>query len=120
MDHRKSNLIIGWERNKLRVLIGILSGYGILRKHAKRLGITQNDLCRYCEDIEVARDIAHVLCKCPDIAQKTTVSTLINNGCFSWSIYANGLNSMGKFNVLRRTRFFLVNEMPAISGSGAA
>lgn len=50
-----------WNRSKIRTVIRILLGHCLQKKHAKRIGTIYKDLCRYCEDIRVAEDIAHIL-----------------------------------------------------------
>jgi ribonuclease HI len=50
-------------RRDLRVLIGILTGHGCLRKYLKRIGKAEDDNCRYCEE-EEKEDMKHLMTRC--------------------------------------------------------
>jgi ribonuclease HI len=59
-----TNKLIKLKRTDLRVMIGILTGHGCLRKFLYRIGKAENPYCLGCEE-EYEEDMKHLLCDCP-------------------------------------------------------
>jgi len=59
-------------KSQIRILTGLLTGHGKLNYHLKKIGLTQDDTCRLCqEDIETSE---HVLCECEALARTRLLS----------------------------------------------
>ena len=52
-------------RCELSSLIGTFTGHCLIGRHATRLGIIANDICRDCQQLEEEEKIEHLLCFCP-------------------------------------------------------
>ena len=55
-------------RHEVRLLTAYLTGHGPFKHHLKRMGLTENSTCRFCDfDEETAE---HILCECEALAHK--------------------------------------------------
>lgn len=67
LDHRKTRRILGFSKDELSKLTGVITGHSSLRAHLFRIGCSESDECRACgEDAETAK---HFLCQCPAFSQ---------------------------------------------------
>ena len=65
LDHKRTLFLLGLSRERLRNMIELLTGHCRFGRHASRLGLSHNDYCRICHDIEEEESITHLLCGCP-------------------------------------------------------
>ncbi len=57
-----------FNKNKLRFLVGAISGHFERNKHLHSLGLSRSSLCDRCEsDID---SMYHILCLCPTLSQR--------------------------------------------------
>lgn len=70
IDKKKTWYLLNLKRDKLRKLVGILTGHCLLGKHAKYMGLTNDDECRFCNDISSTEDVIHIICECPALLGK--------------------------------------------------
>lgn len=61
-----SRKLRGLGRPQLRLLIGALTGHGLLNKHLHNLGVTDSPLCRAC--MEAEETATHILLECAGVA----------------------------------------------------
>ena len=66
----KTEKLLTFSRQSLRNLIGIITGHIAVGNMATRLGISNNDLCRGCEDEEEIESVEHFLCHCPGLKER--------------------------------------------------
>lgn len=69
-NSRRTTELLNMDKQSLREMVGILTGHCLVRKHARRLGLVNDDECRFCEDIGSAEDVLHILCECPALCRK--------------------------------------------------
>lgn len=69
-NSKKSKALLNYNRATLRRLVGILTGHCHLGKHARRMGLTNDDECRFCKDICSVEDSIHIVCECPALTKK--------------------------------------------------
>jgi hypothetical protein len=62
----KKALLLSFNRTQCRVVIGLLTGHNILKRHLYIMGLSSNPTCRKCGTEEETS--VHVLCKCEDLA----------------------------------------------------
>lgn len=67
---KKTRALLNLNRSSLRKLIGLLTGHCLLGKHAKYMGLTNDDECRFCNDISSTEDVIHITCECPVLWRK--------------------------------------------------
>jgi hypothetical protein len=53
---------LSFSRTRSRVVVGLLTGHNILRRHLYVMGLGDNPICRKCGTDEETS--AHILCKC--------------------------------------------------------
>ena len=53
----RSKKLLTNSRQMIRKLIDIYTGHNLLRKHAKRLNLTNTDKCRYCKGLDSVETI---------------------------------------------------------------
>lgn len=70
LSTRKVKGILGLPRKTLSTLVGYLTGHCLLGKQARRLGLTTNDNCRFCEDLSVEEDVIHLICECHALGRR--------------------------------------------------
>lgn len=63
-----SKTLLEMSRIRLRKIIYIITGHNTLGKHMVRLGIIEDDTCRWCG--EATEDSFHYLCECPALANR--------------------------------------------------
>ena len=68
VNHSKSLLKLN--RQDLRNTIGVLTAHCPIGRHAFRLGIPHNDVCRSCRDVEKKETVEHLLCNCMALDRK--------------------------------------------------
>ncbi len=61
-NNKNSRYFTSLSRNNCMRVASVLTGHCFLNKHMHTLGLTSNDLCSNCGDVETAE---HFLCKCP-------------------------------------------------------
>ncbi|XP_053960810.1 uncharacterized protein LOC128865000 [Anastrepha ludens] len=66
---KQTKTLISLSKHELRHIISLITGHCLLGTHARRLGVPQNDLCRYCEDEDEEVSSRHLLCSCPGLAR---------------------------------------------------
>ena len=67
---KNTKLLLGLNREKLRGLVGIVTGHNILNYHLNKIGIVSNPNCRKCDlEPETAR---HIVCTCPALKKLRT------------------------------------------------
>lgn len=99
LDHKKSQWVVSQDRNKLRKLIGLITGhYSLLGKHGWRIGVLESDDCKFCMALDVSQDIEHVLCECPALMRKRNMHL--------GRPFFNNLDSVGQINLNVLFRFF--------------
>ena len=82
LDHKRTLFLLSLNRERLRSMIELLTGHCRFGRHASRLGLTYNDYCRSCHDLEEEETIAHFLCGCPalqDIRQRSLGRSRFND-----------------------------------------
>ena len=57
-------------RQKLRVVVGLITGHTTLRAHMFKLGLTQRQDCQLCRDRIEGSVRVHSVCHCPPLASK--------------------------------------------------
>lgn len=60
-----ANFLLSCSRRNIRILIGILTGHGCLNKYLMTIGKRNNDMCRYCKEIDSVEDMSHIIRICP-------------------------------------------------------
>lgn len=70
LNPKKSRDILKYPRETLRTLVGYLTGHCLLGKHARYMGITTNDECRFCDDISAVEDVIHIVCECQALRER--------------------------------------------------
>lgn len=69
-NNKRSKELLSYNRPALRKLVGIQTGHCLLGKHARRLGFTNDDECRFCEDIGSTEDALHIVCEYPALMRR--------------------------------------------------
>ena len=54
-NHRRSENLIRFNKNNLRILTGFLTGHCRLKGHLKKMGITEENGCRFCQEQKETR-----------------------------------------------------------------
>lgn len=65
-----TKVLLGLNKQVLRLSTGIITGHCFLGKMAKRMKKRDTDECRYCKDLQCVEDVEHILCECPALARK--------------------------------------------------
>ena len=50
-------------------MIGILTGRNLVTAHIYRMGLTEREVCRKCQEKGTRETIEHLLCSCPALAR---------------------------------------------------
>lgn len=67
VSEKRTKFILSLPRRQCKDLVGIITGHCRLRKHLCRIGVADDETCRFCsEEDETA---THVLCECPALWQ---------------------------------------------------
>lgn len=113
--------LIGLKRNELRLITGLLTGHCPVKYHLKKLGMIDNDLCRFCNtELESS---AHLLCDCAALATRRL--KLLGNRLLSpydvWRTHPKKL--IGFMNCImpgwdKSTVLLATNPLPLTMGSG--
>lgn len=61
-----SKILLDMDRRQLRMVINLTTGHNTLGKHMVRIGIRNDDTCRWCR--EAVEDSYHFLCECPALS----------------------------------------------------
>ena len=67
-NHRRSENLIRFNKNNLRILTGFLTGHCRLKGHLKKMGMTEENGCRFCQEQEETP--RHLLAECDAVGQK--------------------------------------------------
>ena len=62
----RSDCILSLNRTQSRVVIGLLTGHNIFRRHLYIMGLSNNPTCRKCGNKEETS--VHILCECEALA----------------------------------------------------
>lgn len=67
-NRKRYEAVIKLNKNRLRILTGLLTGHCKLREHLRKLGLEAEGTCRFCHDAEetpmhLLRDCGALLCK---------------------------------------------------------
>ena len=95
MKGTDTKYILTLGKNDLRILVGILTGHNRLKSHLRTMGITSDELCRWCWDSDVIENTEHFLCHCPALSQKR------KKIMSSFFIQIDELNRIGTDNIMR-------------------
>ena len=63
-----SEELLSLNRKQIRVMTGLLTGHLNLKSHLHRIGRTNDDICRLCNEEE--ETAAHLLCNCMALESK--------------------------------------------------
>ena len=63
-----SEILLEMSRVQLRMITNLVAGHNTLGSHMVRLGIANNDICRWCR--EAVEDSCHFLCECPALSNR--------------------------------------------------
>jgi len=64
---KRTDLLLTLSRRECSLLVGVTTGHCFIRYHLKKMGLSNTDRCRACDDdIE---NVEHILCKCPAVAR---------------------------------------------------
>ena len=67
-NHKRFKAMISIGKNQIRILTGLLTGHCKLRNHLFNIGLSNTNLCRFCElDAETSE---HILTKCDALARR--------------------------------------------------
>ena len=80
-----SDKLLSLNRVDLRLLTGYLTGHCSLRYHLNNIGLSETNVCRFCEmDIESSE---HVLCECPALGRQRLhhLGGIVVSPCNLWN-----------------------------------
>ena len=80
-----SDKLLSLNRVDLRLLTGYLTGHCSLRYHPNNIGLSETNVCRFCEmDIESSE---HVLCECPALGRQRLhhLGGIVVSPCNLWN-----------------------------------
>lgn len=65
VDKKKTKECLRKSKRVTRTLFSLFTGHCMLGKHAKVMGLSDSDECRFCQDLAAREDIVHILHECP-------------------------------------------------------
>ena len=66
----RSKILLRFNRESIRKMIGVLTGHCLIGSHARRLGLPYFDFCRSCLNTEEEETVRHLLCECESLAMR--------------------------------------------------
>jgi len=65
-SNKRTDFLLTLSRRECSLLVGVTTGHCFIRYHLKKIGLSNTDRCRACDDdIE---NVEHILCNCPAVA----------------------------------------------------